>query len=95
MSLNARRRSACPGWSIEHRLFTELGCTVQTQQPSEAYALPQPGGKGGNPTNIFDEEKNFMLPSSCHGGSSLRKPEPRKQNTLTGMCKNFCCVARG
>lgn len=93
--LDPGTRSAWPGWSLEHRLFAELVCTGQTQQLSEAYTRPLPGEKAGNPTNLFHEEKRLVLLSSCHWGSSFRKPELRKQSMLIGTCENFPLCGRG
>lgn len=93
--LDPGMRSAWPRWSLEHGLFAELVCTGQTQQISEAHTLPPPGEKAGNPTNLFHEEKHLVLLSSCHWGSSFRKPELRKQNMLIETCEHFPLCGRG
>lgn len=93
--LDPGMRSAWPKWSLEHGLFAELVCTGQIQPLSEAHTLPPLGEKAGNPTNLFHEEKHLVLLSSCHWGSSFRKPELRKQNMLIGTCEHFPLCGRG
>lgn len=93
--LDPGMRSAWPRWSSEHGLFAELLCTGQTQQLSEAHTPPPPGEKAGNPANLFHEEKHLVLLSSCHWGSSFRKPELRKQSMLIGTCEHFPLCGRG
>ena len=51
--------------------------------------------EAGNATNLLHEEKRLLVLSSCHWGSSLRKPELRKQSMLTGTWANFPLCGRG
>ena len=90
--LDPGTRCAWPGWSLEHRLFAELVRTGQTL--SSTYTSPA-REKAGNATNLFHEEKRILVLSSCHWGSSFRKPELRKQSMLIGMCENFPLCGRG
>lgn len=88
--LGAEIRFALSRQNLEYRLSAKLVCTIHNSIALRSrHTFPQPGGKGGNPTNLFHEEKNLKLPSSCHRGISFRKPELRKQNMLIGKCENL------